>query len=127
MTDGAGGVFDADALEGMRDDIEVEIETWSPERGARRVIIWSVVVDGVPYVRSYRGVNGRWYQDVLREPQCAIHTRGRRVTVRAVAALEPETIQAVSDALAAKYADDGAMPDMLVPVVLGTTLRLNPA
>jgi hypothetical protein len=126
MTDLSAEALSPELLEALRDDVEVEIETWSAERGARRVIIWSVVVDGVAYIRSYRGVNGRWYQDVLAEPRCVIHARGHIVKVRALAAIEPETIQAVSDELAAKYADDSAMPDMLAPSVLGTTLRLEP-
>lgn len=126
MNVGASRTFDADVLDALRDEIEVEIETWSAERGARQVIIWSVVVDRVAYIRSYRGPNGRWYQDVLVEPRCAIHVNGRRVRVRVVAALEPDTVQAVSDELAAKYAEDSATPDMLVPSVLGTTLRLEP-
>ena len=54
--------FDPDVVAALRDEIEVEIETWSAERGARRVIIWIVVVDGAPYVRSYRGTAGRWYR-----------------------------------------------------------------
>jgi hypothetical protein len=127
VTGAPRAAFEPEVLDALRDQIEVEIETSSAAHGPRRVIIWSVVVDGVPYVRSYRGLKGRWYQDVVAEPRCAIHVMGRRVPSRAVPALEPDTVQAVSDALAAKYANDSATPDMLVPAVLPTTLRLEPA
>ena len=52
--------------------------------------------------------------------------KGRRVSVRAVPAIDPQIIAAVSQAFATKYADDPATADMLVPSVLGTTLRLEP-
>lgn len=127
MTDAGSATFDANVLEAFRTAEEVDVETWSPDRGLSRTIVWVVVADGVPYIRSYRGPDARWYREIRTEPQAAIHVEGRRVPIRAVLADDPASTSAVSDQLAAKYAGDSAMPDMLRPAVLGTTLRLEPA
>ena len=127
VADPVAQTFDPVTLAAFRDEIEVDVETLSAGHGARRVTIWIVVVAGTPYVRSYRGPEGRWYQNLLIEPRGAIHVNGRRVPFCALPAADPETVKAVSAALSAKYADDPATPAMLVPSVLGTTLRLQPA
>lgn len=119
--------FDAGLLELLRDELEVDIETWNPLRGSRRVTIWIVVVGDAAYVRSFRGPGGRWYQDLRVEPHGAVHLRGRRIPVRAELADDPYSVEAVSRALASKYRGDPATPAMLTPYVLGTTLRLEPA
>jgi hypothetical protein len=119
--------FDAGVLEAFRTAEEVDVETWSPADGVRQTIVWIVVVEGVPFLRSVRGSGGRWYREIREEPAAAIHLQGRRVPVRAVLADDPSSVTAVSEALAAKYPTDPAMPAMLRPEVLGTTLRLEPA
>lgn len=119
--------FDTAALEAFQVAEEVDVETWSPASGARQTIVWIVVVEGVPYLRSYRGPGARWYREIREEPAVAVHVRGRRMPVRAVLADDPLSVAAVSQALATKYPDDPATPDMLRPAVLGTTLRLEPA
>ena len=118
--------FDADVLQAFRSTEEVDVETWSPASGARRTIVWIVVVEGVPFLRSFRGPTARWYREIREEPAVAIHVGGRRVPARAVLADDPRTAAAVSEALAAKYPTDPATPAMLRPEVLGTTLRLEP-
>ena len=127
MTAEPSAPFDADLLEAFRTTEEVDVETWSPANGARQTIVWIVVVEGMPYLRSVRGSAARWYREIREEPAAAIHVQGRRVPVRAVLADDPSTSTAVSEALAAKYPTDPAMPAMLRPEVLGTTLRLESA
>jgi hypothetical protein len=119
--------FDDDILDLFREEVEVDIETWNEGRGARRVTIWIVVADDVPYIRSFRGEHGRWFQDLRLEPHGAIHAAGRRIPVRAVLADDPQSIELCSRELARKYAGDPATPTMLTDFVLGTTLRLEPA
>jgi hypothetical protein len=125
LTENKGKAFDPAVLAAFRDEQEVEIETWNAEGGEHRVIIWIMVVDGRPYIRSFRGPGARWYRNVGLDPNAAIHVNGRRVPVRAVAAADPESVAAVSRELLAKYPDDPATPQMVAPAVLGTTLRLE--
>lgn len=127
MVDEKPTTFAPQILAAFRDAIEVEIETRDPAIGARRTIIWIVVADGAPYVRSVRGPAARWYRLVREQPECAIHVAGHRVPVKAVLADDAATAAAVSSALAIKYADDPSTPAMLMRNVLGTTLRLEPA
>jgi hypothetical protein len=127
MTDETHG-FDTDILDLLAREKEVEIETWSPDGRARRTIIWLVVADGAPYVRSLRGDRGRWYRQLRLEPHGAVHVAGRRIPIRAVPADDPTLIEACSRGFEKKYgarrADTVAM---LQPNTLPTTLRLEPA
>ena len=126
MTGDPPAAFDTETIEAFRTTEEVDVETWSAASGARKTIVWIVVVNGVPYVRSVRGEHARWYREIREEPAAAIHVQGRRVAVRAVLADDEPSVAGVSAALAAKYPTDPAMPAMLRPEVLGTTLRLEP-
>jgi hypothetical protein len=119
--------LDAAVLAGLRDDEEIEIETSGPGRGPRRVIIWSVVVDGVPYIRSFKGASALWYRDVVATPTCVIHVGSRRASVRAIPEHDEVRIAAVSEALLAKYPSDPATAQMVSEEVLATTLRLEAA
>jgi hypothetical protein len=119
--------FDPDVLDLFRHEMEVDIETWSGTRGARRATVWIVVAGEVPYVRSYRGPHARWYRDLRLEPHGAIHAGSLRVPVLAILADDPESVEACSRALQQKYGGDPAVPAMLAPLVLPTTLRLEPA
>jgi hypothetical protein len=119
--------FPDDVLELLRDEAEVDIETWSEPRGSRRTTIWVVVADGAPYIRSVRGEDGRWYRDLRLEPHCAIYVNGRRIEARAIPADDRASVEACSRELARKYAGDPGVSVMLVPHVLPTTMRLEPA
>ncbi|HET7684946.1 MAG TPA: DUF2255 family protein [Candidatus Limnocylindria bacterium] len=107
---------------------EVEIETRSASGQLHRTIIWIVVVGEEPYVRSVRGVAGRWYREIVAEPMAALVVDGTRHLVRAEAAADPASIEAVSAALRAKYGRRAraSTAAMLVPRTLRTTLRLAP-
>lgn len=106
---------------------EVEVETWSKAGERHRVPIWIVVVAGVPYVRSVRGVRGRWYRELLARREGALHVGSRRVPMRPGRVRSPRTIDAVSAALWRKYEKSASLFSMLRLATLETTLRLEPA
>jgi len=124
------GTFDAATLTELRDLRTVRIETSrAPEQPPRAATIW-IVVDDVDrvLVRSIRGERGRWYRDLRAQPLGAVLVAGRRLSIRAELADDPERIESCSQALAAKYARSGAsLASMLVEDVLHATLELRPA
>ena len=119
--------FATSDLDQLRTEEEIEIETWSGEGGARhRAIIW-VVVDNQDRVliRSYRGPGARWFREVVTQPDCRIHLRGRALEARAEAATDPDRAAACSEGLRTKYAGHSATPSMRRSY-LETTLELVP-
>jgi hypothetical protein len=112
-------------LTGCEAEIEVEVITTRPDGSPRRTIIWSVVQDGVPYLRSYRGPDGKWYQEALARPDVTLVVNGYETPVRVVPATDQASIAACSAALARKYVDDPSLASMLVDDVLPTTLRVE--
>jgi hypothetical protein len=106
----------------------VDIETRSAKGTKHSVPIWIVVADGVPYVRSVRGPQGRWYRELLARGDGAVVAGGTRVPVRATRDSSASAIEAVSGALRRKYPGSGqSLASMLRAEVLGTTVRLEPA
>lgn len=119
--------FDTDTLELFDRLREVRIETVRPDDRRQRTIIWIVVDAGEALVRSWRGDRARWYQAALDRPaEVVIHAAGRQVPVRAVPAIDDDSVARCSDALARKYAGDPSTPSMLRRDILATTLRLEP-
>jgi hypothetical protein len=107
---------------------EVDIETSTKDGKARRTVIWIVVVDGVPYVRSVRGARGKWFGRLMARRTGTIHVGRRRVPVRASRITGTATNAKVSDAIRAKYKTSRAsVVAMVRPEVLATTARLEPA
>jgi hypothetical protein len=105
---------------------EVDVETSSPSGARHRVPIW-VVVDGEDvFVRSYRGPRGRWYREIRERPGALI-VGSERIPVRAVLADDETSKRRTSTALRRKYRKGTSLDSMLVPAVLDTTLRLEPA
>lgn len=103
--------------------------------------IWSVVADGVGYVRSAYGPDAAWYRRALsgrpvsfslangklaeRDPAAALATPTSAVTVTAIAVDDPIE-QRVDDALRAKYAAEPAsLATMLREPAMGCTLRVD--
>ncbi len=118
--------FPPDVLAALAEREEVEIET-----GGRKTIIWIVAHGPHVFVRSVRGERGRWYQDLLADPEATIHFRGKPklppVEVRAVHAPDAESVAACTKALEQKYRRHGAsLTAMLIPETLPTTIRLEP-
>jgi hypothetical protein len=105
---------------------EVDIETRSPKGTAHSVPIWIVVDGGDVFIRTYRGPTSRWYREILAGPG-AVVANGRRIPVRAIAAADSSSVKRASDAYRKKYRKGSSLDSMLVPLVLPTTLRLEPA
>jgi hypothetical protein len=106
---------------------EVRVETQPPDGPVHRTIIWIVVDDGEVFIRSVRGERGRWYREAKANPAIAIHVDGKRLAATAIPATDPDSIERTSNAIKRKYAADPALRTMIVPAVLPTTLRVEPA
>ena len=105
---------------------EVRIETQGAGGTVHSTIVWVVVDGGEAFVRSVRGTAGRWYREALANPIVTLDDSGRRIEAIAAQAPDTTSVERVSRALARKYAADPALPEMLRPDVLGTTLILQP-
>ena len=120
--------FPTDVVERFDAAKVVDIETQSPKGTKHSVPIWIMVVDGVPYVRSVRGPQGRWFRELLARGEGAVVAGGKRVAVKATHDSSAAAIEAVSGALRKKYARSGqSLASMLRANVLDTTVRLEPA
>jgi len=107
---------------------EVDVETRSADGKLHSVIIWIVVVDGVPYVRSVRGPRGRWFRELLARKEGAIKVGRGRYPVRPVLVKDEATNELVSHAIRTKYrTSEASVAAMVRPEVLATTARLEPA
>jgi hypothetical protein len=121
--------FDSDVIERLRDELEIDVESWRGENlGPRRTTIWLVVVADLPYVRSIFGDRGRWFADLRLEPHGAVHVGAQRIPIRAelVDPAESAILAAVSAEFSRKYESDPDLAGVLTPVAIDATLRLLP-
>jgi hypothetical protein len=121
--------FDANVLNQLANTEEIEIETRSvtiPGR-TRRTIIWVIVDNNQVYIRSLRGRNGRWYQEITATPEGVIHVDGQHLAVHAVPVTDEVTIMRVSNEVLRKYHDSPSVNSMVRIETLSTTLLLEPA
>jgi hypothetical protein len=122
--------FDPELRLALRGARTVRIETSAgPGPPVHRAIIW-IVVDaaGRVLIRSWLGERGRWYRELRANPIGALIVDGRRVSVRAELADDPERVDACSRALGEKYASArGSLREMLLDEALRATLELHPA
>jgi hypothetical protein len=116
--------FDADTLRLLGETREVDIRT--DKHPGSAVVIWVVVADGAVFVRSFRGVKGRWYRDLATGGPAALEVAGRRLAVQAVPVTDPATIEQVSRGFLGKYAPSPYAQAMVQADILSTTLRLDP-
>jgi hypothetical protein len=120
--------FDPALIELIGTTEEVDIETTRSSGERVRTTIWILTDGSAVYVRSEKGADGQWYRDLVARPDAAVHIKGQRVPVRAVAASDPSTITRVRELFRAKYGHHRASTQaMLQPHTLDTTLRLEPA
>jgi hypothetical protein len=105
---------------------EVDVETRSPKGSVHLVPIWIVVDGDDVFIRAVRGPTSRWYRELVARPG-ALVVNGKRIPVRAVAAADTASVKRASDGYRKKYRKGGSLDSMLVPSVLPTTLRLEPA
>jgi hypothetical protein len=120
--------FSAEVLDEVRARMEVRIETRrNADAPVHRTIIWIVVDDrDRVLVRSWLGERGRWYREVLVNPECVLWLGDQAIPVHAEPATDPERLAAASAGLSNKYARSSSLPSMLAPHVLPTTLELRP-
>ncbi len=121
--------FDNETLQLLDGIEEVHIETRREQDAPEhRTIIWVMVVDGEVFVRSVRGPEGRWYQEISANLEGALHAGDHHIPVRAVPATDGSTVEAVSEAIRGKYGrtSPGSTQAMLSPETLPTTLKLLP-
>jgi hypothetical protein len=97
-------------------------------RDGREVVtpIWSVVVDGLPYIRSGYGDGSKWYRRVQRTGQ-AVFVDGTHRYPAIVDNLDDEAINGkVDEAYRAKYAGQGtALNQMVAPEARAYTMRIT--
>ena len=119
--------LDATLLERLRDVKEVTVETLSARGVTHRAVIWIVADARHAYLRSVRGLRGRWYRELRDRGTGALHVDGQRVPVRAIPATSPEEIELVSMLLRAKYGRSSRASTlaMLQPETLPTTMRIE--
>jgi hypothetical protein len=119
--------FEESDLDLLASAKEIRVETRSQAGEVHKTIVWPLVRDGVVYLRSYKGPSGRWYREALAEPAIALLFDRRRLPARAVPATDAASVEACSEALREKYTRSYSLEAMLVPAVLATTLRIEPA
>ena len=121
------GRFDHRTLVRLEEADEVEVRTERSDGSTAATLIWIVVVDGVPYVRSYRGEQGWWYRRALASGRAELGVDGESIAVAVVPAASAGVDRDVSDAYAAKYGRRAPGPTeaMLTPPGVATTLRLE--
>ena len=106
---------------------EIDIET---SRGGaapvHRTTIWIVVSDGEVYVRSPRGEDGRWFRELMANPDTVLHVDGEAVTARATRADDTDSVERASEGFRRKYADSPYLNSMIRDEIAPTTVRLDP-
>ncbi|MEP7158755.1 MAG: DUF2255 family protein [Chloroflexota bacterium] len=119
--------FDVATLKLFDTTKEVDIETTLPDGSTQRTIIWVVVEGGEVFARSFRGHRGKWFQAAMDRPSEVALLIGReRWPVRAVLTDDDDSVARCSRGLEDKYPRNNSLASMLVPGVLGTTIRLDP-
>ena len=119
--------FEESDLDLLGSTKEIRVETRSKTGEVHKTIVWPLVRDGVVYLRSYKGPEGRWYREALADPDIALLFDRRRVAGRAVPAADAASVAACSAALRDKYPRSYSLEAMLAPAVLPTTIRIEPA
>jgi hypothetical protein len=106
---------------------EVDIETRrAADAPVHRTTIWVVVAEDEAYVRSEYGEKGRWFRELMANPDAVLHVAGEAVPVHAVRADDPESVERASAGYRAKYADSSALGLMVRDEIAPTTVRLEP-
>jgi hypothetical protein len=87
--------------------------------------IWSVVVDGALYVRSYNGQAGRWYQAAMKQKSGSITAAGMTKEV----SFEPVSgslNDIIDEAYRSKYASSPYLKPMISADARDATVRVVP-
>ena len=90
----------------------------------KRLPVWVVVVEGVPYLRSYKGVGSVWFRRALADARQAVEVGGHRIDAT-FEAIGSELEGPITDAFAAKYARYSYTDSMAAPTAVEATVRLS--
>ncbi|GAA1390151.1 DUF2255 family protein [Luteococcus peritonei] len=88
--------------------------------------IWSVVVDGRLFVRSYSGTGGRWYGSALAQRTGVITAAGGRHEVAFTPVSEEALNDRIDEAYRAKYATSAYLGSMIGQRARAATMELTP-
>jgi hypothetical protein len=119
--------IDANVLNQLSSAEEIHLETHASTGRTHRTIVWVVVEGQEVYVRSVRGSQGRWYQEITANPHGAIEVNGQHLAVQAVPVTDDASISRVSTAYLRKYGSSPVVSSIVRQETLPTTLRLDPA
>ncbi|HEY3188495.1 MAG TPA: DUF2255 family protein [Solirubrobacteraceae bacterium] len=122
------GRFDHRTLVLLSEADEVEMRTSRGDGSMSSRPIWVVVVDHVPYVRSYLAERGGWYRRAKAEGRAELAVEGETLAVRVVPDGGAGLDERISAAYHAKYGRHAPGPTeaMVTPAVVATTMRLEP-
>ena len=98
-----------------------------PDGPPHRTIIWIVVDGDDAFVRSVNGARARWYREATANPAVDDPRRRPGAAGARDRRHRPRLVARVNDALVRKYTGISGLPEMLVPDIFDTTLRLEPA
>jgi hypothetical protein len=87
--------------------------------------IWAVTVDNALYVRSYNGLNSRWYQAAVREKAGRIIAAGMTREVSFERATDQMNSR-IDDAYRMKYRDSQYLNPMIGDRARKATLKISP-
>lgn len=88
--------------------------------------IWSVVVDGRVFVRSYNGRNGRWYQAAVAQHAGKITAASTEHDVTFTPIDAADLGSRIDAAYAAKYASSPYLPSMIAAGPKAATVEVTP-
>lgn len=88
-------------------------------------IVWQVVVDGILYLRSARGVDGQWYRGVARNYEGFLQW-GRNEPRPVTFTLDDSRDAAIDAAYTAKYGRGPATDAITSAISNATTMRVDP-
>jgi hypothetical protein len=107
------------------DDLHISVFREDGKTYGTPTWIWSVVVDGALYVRSYNGKSGRWYQSALKQKAGRITAAGMTKEV----SFEPVSgslNDSIDDAYRSKYATSPYLEPMISAGARDATVRVVP-
>ncbi len=116
-----------DQLAALARSTELRISTPRRDGTDRPLIpIWSVIVDGELYVRSYLGERGAWYRGAIAHRCGRIAAPGVDAAVVFERADADGLAERIDAAYAAKHAGSPYLPPMLEPAARTAALRVLP-